>query len=56
MLRAARAWRLRQQARISIESGDSDAALRLASQAQEMRWTWSGESLRLLSAWRNTLQ
>jgi hypothetical protein len=53
MQRAANAWRLRQQARRSIERGDIAAAVRLASQAQELRWTRNGESLRLLSAWCN---
>jgi Flp pilus assembly protein TadD len=51
MLIAAKAWRLRREARRSIEAGDFGCAITLASRAQELQRTPSGESLRLLGAW-----
>ena len=51
MLLAAKAWRLREKARRSLEGGDAAEALELASQAQELCRTRNGQSLRWLSAW-----
>ncbi len=48
---AARAWRLRQQARQALERGDCVRALGLASDAQHVHRTPNGGSLQLLSAW-----
>jgi len=51
MLLAAKAWRLREKARRSLEGGDAGQAQELASQAQELYRTRTGQSLRWLSAW-----
>ena len=49
MLLAAKAWRLRQAARQSLEARDFEGALGLASEAQQAHRTRTGESLRVLS-------
>ena len=51
MLLAAHSWRLRKAARDALSAGDLDAALVLASEAQELQSTRSGEALRRLSVW-----
>lgn len=53
MLLAVKAWQLRQAARQSLDAGDFNQALGLASLAQELHRTQRGESLRLISAWLN---
>jgi len=51
MLLAVQAWQLRQAARQALHAGDVQRALALASEAQGIQGTGSGESLRLLGAW-----
>jgi len=51
MLLAGQAWQLREAARQSLESGDFGRAHELALAAQQIQFTLSGDSLRLLSAW-----
>ena len=48
---AAKAWRLRQDARQALDAGECQRAFELASQAQQVHRTPGGESLRLLTAW-----
>lgn len=48
------AWQLRQAARQALDGGDVDRALGLASEAQGVQGTGSGEVLRLLGAWLKT--
>ncbi|HEX3876580.1 MAG TPA: hypothetical protein VHW24_06320 [Bryobacteraceae bacterium] len=48
---AARAWRLRQEARAAIREGDWDEAANLASDACEELGTKEGEALRLIGEW-----
>ena len=45
---AVKAWRLRQAARQALDAGECARALGLASEAQHVHRTPSGESLRLL--------
>ena len=54
MLLAVQAWQLRQAARQALDAGDVEGALGLASEAQGIQDTESGEALRLLSAWLKT--
>ena len=54
MLLAVKAWQLRQAARQALAAGDADRALGLATEAQGIQGTESGEALRLLSAWLRT--
>jgi hypothetical protein len=51
MLLGAKAWRLREQARQSLERGDGRAALDLASQAQQLCSTRNGERLLVVGRW-----
>lgn len=51
MLLAVKAWQLRQAARQALDNGDVERALGLASEAQGIQGTESGEALRLLGAW-----
>ena len=51
MLLAAKAWQLREKARLSLKSGEFDRALEFALAAQKLQFTPQGESLRVLSAW-----
>lgn len=48
------AWQLRQAARQALDAGEVDRALGLASEAQGVQGTGSGEVLRLLGAWLKT--
>ena len=50
---AVKAWQLRRAARESLDRGDSERALALASEALDAHRTPDGELLRLLSAWLN---
>ena len=50
---AVTAWRLRQAARQALDTEEYVRALGLASEAQRVHATPSGESMRLLSAWLN---
>ena len=49
------AWQLRQAAREALDAGDVDRALGLATEAQGIQDTESGEALRLLGAWLKTV-
>ena len=51
MLLAVQAWQLRQAARLALDAGEVERALALASEAQGIQSTGSGEALRLLGAW-----
>jgi hypothetical protein len=51
MLLAARAWQLRKRARRAFDAWDFERALEIASEAQQVQRTDSGEALRLLSMW-----
>ena len=51
MMLAVQAWQLRQAARQALDAGDIQRALGLATQAQGIQDTGSGEALRLLGAW-----
>jgi hypothetical protein len=51
MLLAGKAWQLRQAARRSLQAGDFEQVYELASSAQNLQSTPSGESLLLLAAW-----
>ncbi len=51
---AVRAWQLRQAARQALDAGDVERALGLATEAQDVQSTESGEALRLLGAWLKT--
>ena len=51
MLLAARAWRLRQDARLAMTESDYGRALESAAAAQELQRSRSGEFLRLLARW-----
>jgi len=51
MLLAARAWQLRQRARRALDAWELERALEVASEAQQVQRTESGEALRLLSMW-----
>ena len=55
MLLAVKAWQLRQAARKALDAGDVERALGLATQAQDIQSTGSGEALRLLGAWLQTM-
>ncbi|MGA2724052.1 MAG: hypothetical protein ABSG79_16785 [Bryobacteraceae bacterium] len=55
MLLTVKAWQLRQSARRALNAGDAERALELALEAQGIQSTESGEALRLLSAWVNTV-
>jgi DNA-directed RNA polymerase subunit RPC12/RpoP len=55
MLLAVQAWQLRQAARQALDAGDVERALGLATEAQGIQDTGSGEALRLLGAWLKTL-
>jgi hypothetical protein len=48
MLLALKAWQLRQAARQALAAGDMERALGLATEAQSIQSTESGEKLRLL--------
>ncbi|MPZ21437.1 MAG: hypothetical protein GEV06_26625 [Luteitalea sp.] len=48
---AAKAWRLREAARESLEQGDFTRAFEQASDAQRIHRTPRGASLQRLSAW-----
>lgn len=48
------AWQLRQAARQALDAGEVERALGLASEAQGVQGTGSGEVLRLLGAWLKT--
>ena len=50
---AVLAWRLRQTAHQALNEEEYERALALASQAQQLHATPSGESLRVLTAWLN---
>jgi predicted amidophosphoribosyltransferase len=54
MLLAVKAWQLRQAARQALDTGDVERALGLATEAQGIQGTESGEALRLLGAWLKT--
>ncbi len=54
MMLAMQAWQLRQAARQALDAGDIQRALGLATQAQGIQNTGSGEALRLLGAWLQT--
>ena len=54
MLLSAEAWQLRQAARLALDAGDVERALRLAIRAQGIQHTSSGDALGMLSAWLNT--
>jgi hypothetical protein len=49
-----KAWQLRQAARQALGAGDAARALGLASEAQAIQSTGSGEALGLLGAWLTT--
>ncbi|MGA8598028.1 MAG: hypothetical protein WB676_25205 [Bryobacteraceae bacterium] len=51
MLVAAKAWRLREEVRRSLEAGDFRRAHEFAMAAQKVHSTAQGDSLRLVSAW-----
>jgi hypothetical protein len=51
MALTVRAWQLRQAARRALRAGDVELALGLATEAQGIQGTESGEALRLLCAW-----
>jgi len=55
MLLAVRAWQLRQAARQALDGGDAERALGLATEAQGIQESESGEALRLLGAWVKTI-
>jgi hypothetical protein len=55
MLLAAQTWQLREAARRSLNAGEFEQAHQLATAAQNLQFTSSGESLRLLSAWLTAL-
>ncbi len=55
MLLAVQAWQLRQAARQALGTGDVERALGLATEAQGIQGTESGEALRLLGAWLKTI-
>jgi predicted amidophosphoribosyltransferase len=48
---SARAWQWRQSARQAIETGEYERAHELATRAQGVQRTSSGEALQLLSRW-----
>jgi hypothetical protein len=50
-----KAWQLRQAARQTLEAGDVERALKLATEAQGIQATGSGEALRLLGTWMNAV-
>ena len=52
---AVKAWQLRRAARESLDRGDSERALALASEALDTHRTPDGELLRLLSVWLNAI-
>jgi hypothetical protein len=54
MMLSVQAWQLRQAARRALDAGDVERALGLATQAQGIQDTGSGEALRLLGAWLQT--
>jgi hypothetical protein len=51
MVLAVKAWQLRQAARQALDARDMERALRLATEAQSIQSTKSGEALKLLSTW-----
>jgi predicted amidophosphoribosyltransferase len=51
MLLATQAWQLREAARLSLNAGEFEQAHGLAIAAQNLQFTSSGESLRLLGGW-----
>lgn len=51
MALAVTAWQLRQAARQALDAGDVERAMTLATEAQGVQGTESGEALRLLCAW-----
>jgi predicted amidophosphoribosyltransferase len=51
MLLAAEAWRLRERARAAVASGEFERGYELAAQAQDVRQTRAGESLRTVCEW-----
>jgi len=51
MILAAKAWRLREKARLSLASGDFEGAVELSSQAQELCRTRNGEFVGSLAVW-----
>src|SRR5580693_5768160 len=50
-----KAWQLRQAARQTLEAGGVEWALKLATEAQGIQATGSGEALRLLGTWMNAV-
>ena len=54
MVLAVKAWQLRQAARQALDEGDVERALGIATEAQGIQSTESGEALRLLGAWLKT--
>ena len=55
MVLAVKAWQLRQAARQALCAGDLERSLGLATEAQGIQRTASGEALRLLGAWLMTV-
>jgi hypothetical protein len=55
MVLTVKAWRLRQAARQALDAGDVGQAMSLAIEAQSTQYTDSGEALRLLAAWLQTV-
>lgn len=51
MVLAVKSWQLRQAARQALDAGEVQRALGLATEAQGIQDTGSGEALRLLCAW-----
>jgi hypothetical protein len=51
MLLIAKAYQLREDARMTLQTGDYERAHRLASEAQVTCSTQKGDDLRLLSSW-----
>jgi hypothetical protein len=56
MVLSVEAWQLRQAARQALNAGDLERALGLATEAQGIQSTGSGEALRLLAAWLKTVR
>jgi hypothetical protein len=50
-----KAWQLRQAARQTLEAGDVEWALKLATEAQGIQATGSGGALLLLGTWMNAV-
>jgi predicted amidophosphoribosyltransferase len=54
MVLAVKSWQLREAAREALAAGDVERALGLATEAQGIQGTDSGEAVRLLGAWLQT--